>query len=90
MKFTEIKEHTTFTNGQRISCISNDRSGTRPPVHLTLDKLYTVIDSEYNEGTYGMRNYFFVWVKNDDGIIEKYSSKRFEANRESILSELLD
>ena len=90
MKFSEIKEHTAFKEGQRISCVANDRGEHRPTVHLTNNKIYTVISVEFRKGNKWTRDCCDVWVKNDDGIIEKYSSKRFKIDRESIISELLD
>lgn len=90
MKFEEIKEHPNFNINQRVACISNDRTGMRDNVALTLNKLYVIKDVNYITGKFGMRDVCIVYVMNDSGIIEKYSSKRFKIDRESILSELLD
>lgn len=89
MKFKDIKEHNDFKKGQIVNCMANDRgSTTRPDVHLIVNKLYTVIDTDIKG--YMDRKIIDVYVENDNDIVEKYSSKRFKIDREVILSELLD
>ena len=85
-KREENRGYKRFKEGLRVKCIRNERnSSTRPPVKLTIGNFYKVVECKKD-----VHGAIVINVENDDGVIEQYTSRRFDLDREDILSQLLD
>jgi hypothetical protein len=82
----ENRGYKQFKEGLRVKCVRNDRhSATRPPVKLTVGNWYKVIKCKKD-----IHGAIVIDVENDEGIVEQYTSRRFDLDREDVLSQLLD